>query len=275
MLALAALMLAGCAKSADSQIHVITREDGSGTRSAFVELFEIEEKQDNGTKVDKTTQNAAVTNSTSVMLTTVADDPEAIGYVSLGTLNDSVKGVKIEGVEPTQENVINGTYTVKRPFNIVTKETLPEPAQDFVSFILSEDGQKVIAENSYIPIETTETYTQKVDSGKVTVSGSSSVTPVMEKLKEAYNAVNPGVEIEIQQSDSSSGVTDAIDGTSDIGMASRDLKDSETSSGVKGTVIAQDGIVVIVSPDNKLENLTKEQVKKIWTDEITKWSELN
>lgn len=270
----------GCGKKAETEfdkekeIGVITREEGSGTRGAFIELFGIEEKDANGEKVDKTVETAVNTNSTSVMMTTVAGDAYSIGYISLGSLNDTVKALPIDGVEPSVENINNGTYKIARPFNIATKEELSEAAEDFISFIMSADGQAVIEEAGYISVSDAEAYTGSMESGKIVVAGSSSVTPVMEKLKEAYQEKNPDVVIEVQQSDSSTGVAKAIDGTCDIGMASRDLKDSETSQGVKATVIAMDGIAVIVNNDNPLEGLTSEQVKNIFTGAAKAWSEV-
>ena len=260
--------------SASGNISVVSREDGSGTRGAFVELFGVQEEQ-NGEKVDLTTDKAIVTNSTSVMLTTVAGDKSAIGYASLGSLDDTVKVLKIDGTEASVANIKAGSYKISRPFNIVTKDKISEAAQDFINFILSSDGQAVVEENGYIPLDDTKAYQSSVDSGKVVVSGSSSVTPVMEKLKEAYSKVNSKVEVEIQQSDSSTGITNAIEGTADIGMASRDLKDEETSKGVSSTVIAMDGIAVIVNKDNKVDGLTSEQVKTIFTGKTTSWDGLS
>ncbi len=259
---------------AENEIGVITREDGSGTRGAFIELFGIEETNDAGEKIDNTTDTAAVTNSTSVMMTTVAGDLYSIGYISLGSMNDTVKAVQIDGTDATAENIKDGTYKIARPFNIATKEGLSEAAQDFISFIMSADGQAVIEENGYISVAKAEPYGGKMDSGKIVVSGSSSVTPVMEKLKEAYLEKNPDVEIEIQQSDSSTGMSDAIDGTCDIGMASRDLKDSETEKGLTATVIAMDGITVIVNNDSPVEGLTSEQVKNIFTGDAVIWEDV-
>lgn len=260
--------------SASGNISVVSREDGSGTRGAFVELFGVQEEQ-NGEKVDLTTDKAIVTNSTSVMLTTVAGDKSAIGYASLGSLDDTVKVLKIDGTEASVANIKAGSYKISRPFNIVTKDKISKAAQDFINFILSSDGQAVVEENGYIPLDDTKAYQSSVDSGKIVVSGSSSVTPVMEKLKEAYSKVNSKVEVEIQQSDSSTGITNAIEGTADIGMASRDLKDEETSKGVSSTVIAMDGIAVIINKDNKVDGLTSEQVKTIFTGKTTSWDGLS
>lgn len=256
------------------EINVNSREDGSGTRGAFIELFGIEQKNDAGEKVDYTTDLAAVTNSTAVMMQSVAGDPYSIGYISLGSLNDTVKAVKIDGAEATVENIKNDTYKIARPFNIVTKDGLSNAAQDFVNFIMSADGQSVIEENGYIAVSDAEAYSGSVGSGKIVVSGSSSVTPVMEKLKEAYLVKNPEVSIEIQQSDSSTGMSNAIDGTCDIGMASRELKDSEVEKGLTATVIAMDGIAVIVNNDSSIDDLTSEQVMKIYTGEATVWSDV-
>lgn len=256
------------------EINVNSREDGSGTRGAFIELFGIEQKNDAGEKVDYTTELAAVTNSTAVMMQSVAGDPYSIGYISLGSLNDTVKAVKIDGAEATVENIKNNTYKIARPFNIATKDGLSGAAQDFVDFIMSADGQSVIESNGYIAVSDANAYSGSMESGKIVVSGSSSVTPVMEKLKEAYLVKNPGVEIEIQQSDSSTGMSNAIDGTCDIGMASRELKDSEIEKGLTPTVIAMDGIAVIVNNGSSIDNLTSEQVMKIYTGEATIWSDV-
>lgn len=259
--------------TAEGPITVVSREDGSGTRGAFIELFGVQEEQ-NGEKVDMTTTEASITNSTSVMLTSVAGDPYAIGYVSLGSLDDTVKAVKIDGVEATGENVSNGSYKIARPFNIVTKDGLSDVAQDFIDYMMSADGQAIIEENNYIKASDEGAYEGTKPEGKVVVAGSSSVTPVMEKLKEAYIGVNPNAEIEIQQSDSTTGVTSTIDGICDIGMASRELKDSETSEGVSSQVIAMDGIAVIVNQENPLDELSGDQVKGIYTGEILDWAEL-
>ena len=264
---------AATASAASGTIDVISREDGSGTRGAFIELFGIEEKQGDE-KVDMTTEDASITNSTSVMMTTVAGDENAIGYISLGSLNDTVKAVKIDGAEASAENVANDTYKVSRPFNIITTDKLSDAAQDFENYIMSADGQKIIEDNGYISVGDKPAYEATAVEGKVVVAGSSSVTPVMEKLAEGYKAVNDKVDIEVQQSDSTTGMTSAIDGLCDIGMASRDLKDSETEAGLTATVIAKDGIAVIVNNDSGVEELTSEQVKDVYTGNITTWEDL-
>ena len=258
----------------NSSINVLSREDGSGTRGAFIELFGVEKKNAQGKKVDYTTDEAAITNSTAVMLTSVAGDQYAIGYVSLGSLNDSVKAVKIDGADATVANITNGSYKISRPFNIAVKEGLSPVALDFVNFIVSDEGQKVIAANKYIKIQNTKAYTSSKANGKVVVAGSSSVSPVMEKLIEAYKGVNPNAKLELQTSDSTTGVTNAINGACDIGMASRALKDSEKAKGVKEITIAIDGIAVIVNKVNPVENMTKVQVEQIFTGNITKWSDV-
>ena len=278
--ALAVGALSGCSSNENSStadnstagnpISVVTREDGSGTRGAFVELFGIEDADGN----DAITQSAEISNSTSVVMTTVAGNPDAIGYISLGSLNNTVKALEIDGVAATVENINNGTYKVYRPFNIATKEGLSETAQDFVNFIMSEQGQAIVAEEGYISVENSGSYTPSGKTGNVTVSGSSSVTPVMQVLKEEYETLNPDVTIELQQSDSTTGVNDAIAGTSDIGMASRALKDSELEQGVVGTVIANDGIAVIVNNESTVTGLTSEQVEGIYMGELTNWSEV-
>jgi phosphate transport system substrate-binding protein len=254
-------------------ITVLSREDGSGTRGAFIELFGIEKKDTSGKKVDYTTDEAAITNSTAVMLASVAGDNYAIGYVSLGSLNDSVKAVKIDGADATISNINNGSYKISRPFNIAVKEGLTPVAQDFVNFILSDKGQKVIAANKYIQVAA-KSYISSKASGKIVVSGSSSVSPVMEKLIEAYKSENPNAKIELQTSDSTTGVINAINGTCDIGMASRSLKDSEKSKGVQAVTIAIDGIAVIVNKSNPTENLSKAQVEQIFTGKTLKWNEV-
>ena len=233
----------------------------------------MEEKDESGEKVDNTTEEAIITNSTDVMLTSVAGDTYAIGYVSLGSLNDTVKAVKIDGAEATVENIKSGTYKIARPFNIATKGEVSEDAQDFINYIMSDDGQKVIEDNGYISVSDGK-FESNGAKGKIVVAGSSSVTPVMEKLKEAYTAVNSGAEIEIQESDSTTGMTDAAAGTSDIGMASRELKDSETEQGLTATTIAMDGIAVVVNLDNPTANLTSDQVKGVYVGDVTSWDEL-
>ena len=270
---------AGCAKKsgfdADSAITVISREDGSGTRGAFVELFGIEQKDANGEKVDHTVSTADITQSTGVMMTSVSQNTHAIGYISLGSLNDSVKALKIDGAEATVENIKNGSYKISRPFNIATKENVSEVAKDFVDFILSEDGQKIVEQNGYISALDASAYNGTRPSGKITIAGSSSVTPVMEKLREAYLAINTNATIEINQSDSTTGVNSVINDICDIGMASRELKDSELSSGITPTVIALDGIAVLVNnKNNTVDNLTVEQVRKIFTGDAIKWSDV-
>ena len=257
-----------------NDISIVSREDGSGTRGAFIELFGIEEKQGDQ-KVDMTTEDAQITNNTSVMLTTVAKDDYAIGYVSLGSLDDSVKALKIDGAEATEENIKDGSYKVSRPFNIATKgDPTNEVAKDFIDYILSKDGQQVISDNGYISNDDAADYAGTAPSGKCVVGGSSSVSPVMEKLIEAYKKVNPNAEIELQTSDSTIGMTSTIEGSYDIGMASRELKDSETSEGLKATVIATDGIAVIVNNNNPADELSSEQVKEIYTGSYTTWDEV-
>lgn len=256
------------------QIGVISREDGSGTRGAFIELFGIEQKDADGNKVDNTIDSAEITNSTSVMMTTVAGNKNAIGYVSLGSLDENqVKAVLIDGAQATAENVKDGTYKVSRPFNIATKGEPTGLAKDFIDYILSEEGQAVVEENGYVSEGNTGAFEGTGAEGKITVGGSSSVTPVMEKLKEAYAAVNPNATIEVQQSDSTTGMTSTIDGTYDIGMASRELKDEEAAE-LTGQVIALDGIAVIVNKENTIDELTSEDVLNIYTGATTDWSEI-
>lgn len=280
VMALAAVMAAGmavptmAADMSSDPITVVSREDGSGTRGAFIELFGVEEKDADGNKVDNTTEEAEITNNTAVMMSNVAGDVDAIGYISLGSLNDSVKAVKIDGVEATAENIKSGEYKVSRPFNIATNGEVSDVAQDFIDYILSPEGQAVIEENGYISIDDVKDAESTQPEGKVVVAGSSSVTPVMEKLKEAYAEVNPNAEIEIQQSDSTTGMTSAIDGICDIGMASRELKDEELEAGLTSTTIANDGIAIIVNNDNPTDDLSVDQVKSIYVGETTTWGDL-
>ena len=257
-----------------NDITIVSREDGSGTRGAFIELFGIEEKQSDGTKVDMTTTDAQITNNTSVMLTTVAGDEYAIGYVSLGSLNDTVKALKIDGEEATEQNIKDGKYKICRPFNIATKKGADnEVVKDFIAYIMSKEGQQVISDNGYIGDDSAEAYAGSKPSGKAVVGGSSSVSPVMEKLIEAYKKVNTGAEIELQTTDSTTGMTSAIDGSYDIGMASRELQDEEKDK-LDSQVIATDGIAVIVNKNNTTDELSSDQVKTIYTGDATTWDEV-
>lgn len=264
------MTLAGCGK-AGSTITVISREEGSGTRSAFIELVGVEEKDADGNKVDKTTESALIQSSTDVVLTQVASDKNAIGYISLGSLNNTVKALQIDGVDATPENVKDGKYTVVRPFNIAVDGEPTGVVADFINFILSDDGQKVVEDSDYITVSSGSFSTDNSE-GKIVVSGSSSVTPVMEKLAEAYKGINTKAVIEVQQTDSSSGMKAVLEGTCDIGMASRELKDDETK--LKAIEIAKDGIAIVINKDNAINSLTKAQVKDIYTGAVTDWSEI-
>ena len=261
--------------SASQPISVVSREDGSGTRGAFVELTGVEEKDADGNKTDNTTADAIISNSTEIMMTTVSGDEYAIGYSSTGSLNDTVKALNVDGVEPTAQNIKDGKYSLSRPFNIATKGTPGKLAQDFIDYILSEEGQKVVEDNGYIAsVDSAKAFKSNGESGKLVVAGSSSVTPVMEKLAEAYKAVNKKAEIEIQESDSTTGMTAAADGTCDIGMASRELEDSEKDKGLTSQAIALDGIAVIVNTQNTRTEITTDMVKKIFTGEVTDWNDV-
>ena len=271
--ALAATMLASCGGSSD-KITVISREDGSGTRGAFIELTGIEEKDSNGNKTDNTKKDALICKSTDVVLTQVSGDKNAIGYISFGSLNDTVKALKVEGVEPSTATIESGDYKIVRPFNIAVKDGLSDAAQDFENYILSSEGQDIIEKAGYIKIDkSAAAYASNNASGKVVVSGSSSVTPVMEKLAESYQKANTNVTVDVQQSDSSTGIKDAINGTSDIGMASRDISDDEHSQGIKSVTIAQDAIAVIVNKDNAVDDITMDEIKAIYTGSKTTWSD--
>lgn len=284
---LSAAMLFGCSDGKDpetsgggsaalsGQITVLSREEGSGTRGAFIELFGIEVKDADGNKVDQTVKTAEIVNSTSAMSTSVAGNKKAIGYVSLGALSKEVKALKIDGVAPSAVGVKDGSYKVSRPFHVATKGDATGLAADFLAYVKSPDGQKVVEDKGYISEGAGDTYTASNQTGTLKISGSTSVYPVMEKLVEAYKVLNPDVDIKLQQSDSTTGLNDVKNGISDIGMASRDLKDSEKEAGLVPQVIALDGIAVIVNQSNPLDGLTAEQVQKIYTAAITDWSELN
>ena len=259
---------------AANPITVVSREDGSGTRGAFIELVGVEQENDQGQDEDMTTEEAIITNSTSVMMTTVSGNQYAIGYVSLGSMNDSVKALSVDGVPATTQTVKDGTYAIARPFNITTMGEVSAAAQDFIDFILSAQGQQVIEDNGYIASVEGEPFAGGAAEGKLIIAGSSSVTPVMEKLKEAYNALNAKVDIEIQLSDSTTGVNATVDGVCDIGMASRALKDSEIEKGVTATAIAMDGIAVIVNNANPLADIATQTVQDIYTGAVLNWSDV-
>ena len=265
--ALAATALVSCGKQNDT-ITVVSREDGSGTRGAFTELMGIDK---NGT--DMTYAKAEISNSTSVVISTVTGNKNAIGYISLGSLNDSVKAVKVDNVEATVDNVKNGSYKISRPFIIATKDEISDLAADFIKFILSDDGQAIVSEK-YITIGENGAYTASGLSGKVTLAGSTSVSPLMDELAAAYKALNPDVTIEIQQSGSGAGIQSAIEGVCDIGMSSRELKDSEKEAGLTPTVMALDGIAVIVNKDNSVDALSSEQIQSIYVGETTSWADV-
>ena len=220
-----------------------------------------------------TTEEASITNNTSVMITNVNTNNYAIGYISLGSLNNSVKAVNIENVPPTVQNVKNGTYKLSRPFNIAIKKNISIVTQDFINFIMSEEGQKIIEKNNYIPL-TAQSFVSQMPTGKIVIAGSSSVSPLMEKLKEAYLQINTNVQIDIQTNDSSTGIASVAQGICDIGMASRNLKDSESAKGLNSLTIALDGITVIVNNKNPQTNLNIEDVRKIYTGEILYWKDL-
>ena len=273
MLSLSSLMAQGATEEKAVKINVISREEGSGTRGAFVELTGVEEKVD-GVKVDQTTLDAEIASSTSVVITTVAGDKNAIGYISLGSLNDTVKAIEVDGTYPTVDTVKSGEYKIARPF-VVAYMSLSDVAEDFLSFVMSKSGQDIIQGKGYIKVnETEEGYSASMKSGTLTISGSSSVYPVMEKLTEAYSALNPDVKITLMQSDSTTGVNDAISGKSDLGLSSRELKDSEKEKGLTPKVIALDGIAVIVNKENSVNGLSTETIKDIYKGDITTWEGL-
>ena len=272
---------AGCTNDASGEptdgatkgpITVVSREDGSGTRGAFIELLGIQQKDADGNKIDHTTDYAEISNSTSVVMITVAGNKSAIGYISLGSLNDTVKALNIDGAAASVENIKSGSYEIARPFNIATMGEVSALAQDFINYIMSSEGQAIVEEDGYISASDSGSFTGTNPEGTITVSGSSSVTPVMEVLKEAYLVLNPNASIEIQMSDSTTGMTSALEGIADIGMASRELKDSELDSGLSATVIALDGIAIVVNKECSIDSLTSTQVRDIYMGEITDWS---
>lgn len=275
---LAAAMFAGCSgenssSGASGAITVITREDGSGTRGAFIELTGVEKKDSEGNRSDETTLSALTSKSTDAVLTQVKGDVNAIGYISLGSMNEDVKALKIEGVEATIDNIKADKYAIARPFNIAVKGDVSDVTADFIKFIMSADGQKVIEENGYVAVnDSAEAYTPADVSGTIKINGSSSVTPVMTKLKEAYEKINGKADIEIQQTDSSTGMKTVAEGSCDIGMASRELKDTESE--LNGTTIAKDGIAIIVNPNNELDDITVENIRKIYVGEVTSWEDV-
>ena len=268
------LSFASGASETNSKINVISREEGSGTRGAFVELTGVEEKID-GVKVDQTTLDAEIASSTSVVITTVEGDKNAIGYISLGSLSDKVKAIEVDGVYPTTESVKSGEYKISRPF-VMAYKTLSETAEDFLKFVMSSNGQDIVAKKGYIRVDDSNKYTYESSkkSGSVTISGSSSVYPVMEVLVEAYMTLNPDVKVTLMQSDSTTGINDAISGKSDIGLSSRNLKASELEKGLEYNVMAMDGIAVIVNNENAVKGLSSETIRDIYKGLVTTWAGL-
>lgn len=267
---------AGSSSAGDAKpISIVSREDGSGTRGAFIELFGVQEKDADGNKIDNTSVDANIVKSTEVMMTTVANDDYAIGYTSLGALNDTVKALKVDGVEATAENIKGGTYKISRPFNIATKGKVSDVADDFMKYIMSSDGQQVIEDNGYIKVDdAAAAFKSSGAEGTVVVAGSSSVTPVMEKLAESYEKVNTKAKIDIQESDSTTGMTSVAEGTCDIGMASRELEDSEKDAGLTPVAIALDGIAVIVNKNNTIDDIKPDMVKSIYVGDVTDWNDV-
>ena len=274
-LAACAAAFTGCGDKGNTAITVISREEGSGTRGAFVELMGILEKDADGNEKDLTTTSAETSQSTSVVISTVQGNKNAIGYISLGSLSSDVKAVKVDGVEASVDTVKDGSYKVARPFVICTKDEISDAANDFMNFILSSEGQSIIENDGYISVAGDNAYTSSEPSGKITVAGSTSVGPVMEKLADAYMELNSGVTVEIQQTGSGAGITSTIEGACDIGMSSRELKQEELDKGLTPTQIAMDGIAVIVNKDNEVSELTSEQIKSIYVGETTDWNDIN
>ncbi len=257
---------------ASTTINVVSREDGSGTRDAFTEITGVL-VEEGDTEQDQTYQGATIQNSTNGVMQSVGSDTYAIGYISLGSVDDTVKAINVDGVEPTGENVASGDYAIARPFNIAYSGELSEAAQDFWNFVFSQEGQAIVEEQGYIesPDATGEPFEANENaSGSISVVGSTSVTPVMEALSEAY----PGdAQVDITSNGSSAGMTAAIDGSADIGMASREL-DEEEQGTLESQAVAMDGIAVIVNNENTTEDLALEEIRQIFTGEITTWDEL-
>lgn len=267
----------GGADKLDTEITVVSREDGSGTRGAFVELMGIEQKNAAGEKEDMTRGDAEIINSTNGVMMSVAGNVDAIGYISLGSLNDTVKAVEVNGVEVSVDTIKSGEYMVARPFNLCYQQAKLDgnaAASDFVKYIMSKEGQQVISDKGYIAVDASESYSPSGVSGAISVNGSTSVGPVMEKLAEAYKALNPDVAIDVQQTGSGAGITAATEGSCDIGMSSRDLKQEEIDAGLTPLKIADDGIAVIVNLENPVEDITSDEIMKIYTGEINRWDEL-
>ena len=260
--------------TAGGEIHVVSREVGSGTRGAFTEITKILSKNDKGEEVDSTYEEATIVNSTEGVITAVNGDALAIGYISLGSLNDEVKAVKVDGVEATPENINKGDYKIARPFMLAYHEAnLSDVAKDFIKFIMSKDGQEIVKEDGCIPMETTENYKPANIEGRIAIAGSTSVTPLMEKLVDKYKELNPGFEADIQSNGSSAGIQAAIEGVAEIGMSSRNLKPEELEQ-VESTAIAMDGIAVVVNNDNAIDDISLDNVHKIFVGEVKDWNDV-
>lgn len=281
---LVAAIFAGCSKNSSQEdtgtdataaaisgnITVLSREDGSGTRDAFTELMGVVDENGN----DATVETAEITNSTSVMMSTVSGNTKAIGYVSLGSLSDEVKAVSVDGVVASTDTVKDGTYKLQRPFKVAYIEnSISDVAQDFLNFIVSKEGEAIIAEEGYIGVDATESYKASNLSGTVTLAGSTSVAPVMNVLADRYKELNPNVKVEIQESGSSAGIESAVQGAVDIAMSSRELEEDELAT-LTDMTIALDGIAVIVNKDNSFDDMTSRQIKSIFTGEITAWEDV-
>lgn len=278
MLVTVALIFCSCNNTGFNEsrdITVISREEGSGTRASFVELFDIYSKTTSGKIYDATTDYADITQSSGVMLTSVSTNRYAIGYLSVNALNDSIRAVSIDGVEPTTDNIKNGNYKVARSFNIAVKDELSAVSKDFISYIKSSIGREIIEKSGYVAVLEGDEYVTKKLSGKITVNGSSSVSPIMETLAEEYMKLNSKVKIEINISDSSTGITSAINGNCDIGMSSRTINQSELNKGIKSIEIAKDGIAVIVNKYNTVKNLSSSAVNSIYRGDCLRWIDIN
>lgn len=280
----------------EGPITVISREDGSGTRGAFVEIVGVEDENGN----DLTTTEATIQNQTSGVMQAVGNDPQAMGYISLGSLDDTVKAVNVDGAEASAEAIVAGDYPIARPFLLAwnAEEELSEVSADFLNFIHSQEGQTVVEEEGYIAVtesgsqaegEETEAAEETEGAsgaaslpnyepagegleGTIEIVGSTSVTPIMERLAEVYGEYQNGVEINVSSVGSSAGIEAAINGTADFGMSSRALDEDEAGQ-VNSEEIAIDGIAVIVNLDNPVEELSLDTIRSIFLGEITAWEE--
>jgi phosphate transport system substrate-binding protein len=265
----------GSSWDASRQVNVIARDPGSGTHAAFIELLGIEVSAD-GNVTDNTYIGAYIAPSTGGVITTVAGDEFAIGYISMGAMNTSVRALSVDGIAATVENVQNGTYPVFRSFYMAVQPVLSPEAAAFLAFIQSAEGQDVIAGRNYVPAFASPAAFVAPEglSGTVVAAGSTSMTDITQRLAEAFEAVVPGVSVEVHSSGSGAGITAAIDGIADIGLTSRAIRDGELEQGVISETMAHDGIVVVVNNSSPVTALTSSQIHDIFVRDVTRWNEV-